>query len=85
MPSAHQQGHGFEDRVANQFRVLGHDVSVRQTMAAREVDLVCRRFDVPIPVTYIIVECLRTPTAFGGKEAYTAGTFSAPPESNGLE
>ncbi len=51
-----QNGHGFEDKIATLFRVLGFDVTVRQTIAAREVDLVCRRLDLPIPITYLI-EC----------------------------
>jgi hypothetical protein len=42
--------------VADLFRVLGYRVTLRQTLAAREIDIVCERTDLPIPVTYI-VEC----------------------------
>jgi pentapeptide repeat protein len=46
----------FKDRVANIFRALNYRVITHQTLAGREVDIICKKTDLPIPVTYIL-EC----------------------------
>lgn len=56
MDNSNVKGHDFENQVANLFRILGYQVTIRQTLASREIDIVCKKTDLPIPVTYI-VEC----------------------------